>query len=104
MDAQLKRGMLEACVLAVLQRGDSYGYQIIKDLGACIEISESCTRSSNVWKRPAASRCIRWSITAGCANTTGLCRPAGRGYRSFYRTGRPSWMCTNLSRGNEKDG
>ena len=41
MDAQLKRGMLEACVLAVLQRGDSYGYQIIKDLGACIEISES---------------------------------------------------------------
>ena len=37
MDAQLKRGMLEGCVLAVLSRGDSYGYQ----LGACVEISES---------------------------------------------------------------
>ena len=41
MDAQLKRGMLEACVLAVLLRGDSYGYQIVKELSAYIEISES---------------------------------------------------------------
>ncbi len=41
MDAQLKRGMLEACVLAVLVRGDSYGYQIVKELSAYIEISES---------------------------------------------------------------
>ena len=41
MDAQLKRGMLEACVLAVLLRGDSYGYQNVKELSAYIEISES---------------------------------------------------------------
>ena len=41
MDSQLKRGMLEACVLTVLSRGDSYGYQIVKDIGACIEVSES---------------------------------------------------------------
>ena len=41
MDIQLKRGFLEACVLAVLEKGDSYGYQLIKDIGSCIDISES---------------------------------------------------------------
>lgn len=41
MNAQLKKGLLEFCVLAVLKKGDSYGYQMIKDLSHCIEISES---------------------------------------------------------------
>ena len=41
IDPQLKRGLLDICVLSVLRRGDSYGYQIIKDLSGCIEISES---------------------------------------------------------------
>lgn len=41
MDIQLKRGLLEVCVLAVLNHGDSYGYQLIKDISPCIEISES---------------------------------------------------------------
>ncbi|MDE7260821.1 MAG: PadR family transcriptional regulator [Oscillospiraceae bacterium] len=41
MDPQLKRGLLDVCVLSVLRREDSYGYQIIKDLSGCIEISES---------------------------------------------------------------
>ncbi|AIZ59009.1 PadR family transcriptional regulator [Bacillus pumilus] len=41
MNAQLKKGLLEFCVLAVLKKGDSYGYQIIKDMSRCIEISES---------------------------------------------------------------
>ncbi|MDM5296831.1 PadR family transcriptional regulator [Bacillus pumilus] len=41
MNAQLKKGLLEFCVLAVLKKGDSYGYQIIKDMSQCIEISES---------------------------------------------------------------
>ena len=41
IDPQLKRGLLEICVLSVLRKGDSYGYQIIKDLSGCIEISES---------------------------------------------------------------
>lgn len=41
MDTQLKKGLLEMCVLAVLKRGDSYGYQIIKDISGCITISES---------------------------------------------------------------
>lgn len=41
MDIQLKRGMLEICVLTVLNRGDSYGYQIVKDVSPYVEISES---------------------------------------------------------------
>lgn len=41
MDIQLKRGFLEACVLKILSRGDSYGYQIIKDITAIVELSES---------------------------------------------------------------
>ncbi len=41
MDIQLKKGMLEFCVLAVLAKSDSYGYQIIKDISTCIDISES---------------------------------------------------------------
>ncbi len=41
MDPQLKRGLLDTCVLSLLRRGDSYGYQIIKDLSGCIAVSES---------------------------------------------------------------
>lgn len=41
IDPQLKRGLLDICVLSVLRWEDSYGYQIIKDLSGCIEISES---------------------------------------------------------------
>jgi PadR family transcriptional regulator, regulatory protein PadR len=41
LDIQLKKGLLDVCVLAVINEQDSYGYQIIKDISACIEISES---------------------------------------------------------------
>ena len=41
MDVQLKRGMLDICVLASLLQGDSYGYMIIKNLSPHVEISES---------------------------------------------------------------
>ena len=41
MDAQLKRGMLDVCVLAVLHRGESYGYRLARDVGELIEVSES---------------------------------------------------------------
>ena len=41
MDNQLKRGLLEVCVLAAIRSEDSYGYKIIKDLKPCIELSES---------------------------------------------------------------
>jgi PadR family transcriptional regulator PadR len=41
LDIQLKKGLLEFCVLTVLRKVDSYGYQIIKDISTCIELSES---------------------------------------------------------------
>lgn len=41
MDAQLKRGFLEMCVLASLARQDSYGYQIVKDVPAALGLTES---------------------------------------------------------------
>ena len=41
MDTQLKRGLLDACVLAAIRDQDSYGYQIIKDMKPYLELSES---------------------------------------------------------------
>ena len=41
MDAQMKRGFLEICVLASLRGGDSYGYQIVKDVPDVLGLTES---------------------------------------------------------------
>ena len=41
MDAQMKRGFLEVCVLASINRQDSYGYQIVKDVPAILNLTES---------------------------------------------------------------
>ena len=41
MDIQMKRGLLDVCVLAAIKDRDSYGYQIIKDIKPFVEISES---------------------------------------------------------------
>ena len=41
MDAQLKRGLIDICVLAAIRNEDSYGYRIIKIIKPYIEISES---------------------------------------------------------------
>jgi len=41
MDIQLKRGLLDVCVLTAIKNEDSYGYQIIKDMKPYVEVSES---------------------------------------------------------------
>ena len=41
MDIQLKRGLLDICVLAAIKDQESYGYKIIKDIKPYLEISES---------------------------------------------------------------
>lgn len=41
MDIQLKRGLLDVCVLAAIKNEDSYGYQIIKDMKPYVELAES---------------------------------------------------------------
>ena len=56
MDAQMKRGMVEVCILSLLTRGDSYGYQLIKDIGPIMELSESTLYP--VLRRLEAARCL----------------------------------------------
>ena len=41
MDCQLKRGILDICVLSAIKTEESYGYKIIKDLKPYVELSES---------------------------------------------------------------
>ena len=41
MDVQIKKGLLDACVLTLLRRETSYGYRITADLQNLLEVSES---------------------------------------------------------------
>ena len=41
MDIQLKRGLLDVCVLSAIKNEESYGYKIIKDIKPYLEMSES---------------------------------------------------------------
>ena len=41
MDIQLKRGLLDVCVLATIKDGESYGYKMLKDMKLYMEMSES---------------------------------------------------------------
>ena len=41
MDIQLKRGLLDVCILSAIRNEDSWGYRIVKDLKPYIELSES---------------------------------------------------------------
>lgn len=52
MDAQLKRGFLDVCVLASINRQDSYGYQIVKDVPSSLHLTESTLYPcSNAWNQ-----------------------------------------------------
>ena len=57
MDAQLKRGLIEICVLVALKQQDSYGYQIIKDVTPYAELSESTLYP--ILKRLEGAGCIQ---------------------------------------------
>ena len=41
MDAQMKRGFVEACVLVAVCDQESYGYQIIRDVPGVLGLTES---------------------------------------------------------------
>ena len=56
MDIQLKRGMLDACVLAAIQDGESYGYQMLKDMRPYVELSESTLYP--ILRRLESARCL----------------------------------------------
>ena len=72
IDPQLKRGLLEVCVLSALRYQDSYGYQIIKDLNACIELSESTLYP--ILRRLEAAGCLSVYSVEHCGRL-----------RKFYR-------------------
>lgn len=56
MDTQLKKGLLDACVLKVLSLNDSYGYKIIDDVSKYILVSESTLYP--VLRRLEISNCL----------------------------------------------
>lgn len=41
MDAQMKKGLLDACVLHILLKGDTYGYKLTQEMSAIMDASES---------------------------------------------------------------
>lgn len=41
MDAQMKKGLLDACVLHILTKGDAYGYRMTQEINSMMETSES---------------------------------------------------------------
>ncbi len=40
MNVQFKKGVLELCVLAILDKRDCYGYELVQEISTHIEISE----------------------------------------------------------------
>lgn len=57
MDTQLKKGLLEVCVLKCLSISDSYGYEIINQVSPYVEISESTLYS--ILKRLESQKCLK---------------------------------------------
>ncbi|MGI6669959.1 MAG: PadR family transcriptional regulator [Acetivibrionales bacterium] len=41
MDPQMKKGLLDACVLHVLQKNDTYGYKLTQEITGLLDTSES---------------------------------------------------------------
>lgn len=64
MDVQLKRGLLDVCVLAAIKSEDSYGYKIIKDMKPYIELSESTLYT--ILKRLEASNMLTVRTAEHC--------------------------------------
>ncbi len=56
MEVQLKKGILDICVLYAISKGETYGYKIISDLQGTIEISESTLYP--ILKRLEVSGCL----------------------------------------------
>jgi PadR family transcriptional regulator PadR len=57
METQLKKGIIEICVLATLVLGDSYGYKLIQDMSEVVSISESTLYP--ILKRLETAKCLR---------------------------------------------
>ncbi len=56
MDAQMKKGLLDACVLHILLKGDTYGYKLTQDMSEIMDASESALYP--VLRRLEAQGCL----------------------------------------------
>ena len=72
MDAQMKKGLLDACVLHILLKGDTYGYKLTQEVTSLLETSES-----------ALYPVLRRLETQGCLETYSA-EYSGR-LRRYYR-------------------
>ena len=95
MEAQMKRGFLEACVLAAVSGEESYGYQIVKDVPA----SMGLIRCSGAWRRRAASPRAPPNTTGGCGGTTASRTPGASVSPSSSPNGHPCRRSTVTWRG-----
>ena len=57
MDTQLKKGLLDSCVLSVISNERSYGYKIVQDMAECVKISESTLYP--ILRRLEAAGCLK---------------------------------------------
>lgn len=100
MEAQMKRGFLEACVLAAISGKESYGYQIVKDVPASMGLTESTLYP--LLKRLEKAGCITARSAehnGGCAGTTASRTMGVRASRSSWPSGRPYGRFTHTLRG-----
>ena len=81
MDGQLKRGLLDVCVLAAIKTKDSYGYKIIKDMKPYLELSESTL----------------YTILKRLESITTSPKRACSAMRISSSSGKKSYPCTNSS-------
>ena len=94
MDGQLKRGLLDVCVLAAIKSEDSYGYKIIKDMKPYIELSESTLYT--ILKRLETADMLTVSTAADLGSITALPRKGLNVLRSLRTNGRKFYQYINL--------
>ncbi|MBQ2940478.1 MAG: PadR family transcriptional regulator [Clostridia bacterium] len=78
MDIQLKRGLLDVCVLAAIKDEDSYGYKIIKDMKPYIQLSESTLYTILKRLETAAMLTVRTAEHGGRLRKYYRITPAGK--------------------------
>ena len=61
MDGQLKRGLLDVCVLAAIRGEPSYGYLIVKSMKPYVDISESTLYP--ILRRLETAECLQVQTT-----------------------------------------
>ena len=96
MDIQLKRGLLDVCVLAAIKQEDSYGYKIIKDMKPYVELSESTLYPILRRLEAAQLLSVHSAEHNGCASITTSRNRGKSGLNISKPSGTRSFPSTNL--------